>query len=43
MMGFMLFPMNPMPFTPVHIGVEGSFSIIGTTGNTTTHAVVRGT
>jgi hypothetical protein len=43
MIGFMLFPMNSMPFSPVCNGDGGSFSFFGTTRNTTTHAATRGT
>lgn len=43
MIGLMLFPMNPMPFSPVCTGDAGLFITFGTTGITTMHATVRGT
>ncbi len=43
MMGHMLFPLIPMPSSPVCSGDEGSFHTFSTTGNNTTHAKLRGT
>ena len=43
MMAYMLFPLNSMPVVPIYQGGAGASMAMTTTGNNTTHAVVRGT